>query len=131
MKRYMLYLPLLATVLIVIATIVLSSSIERFSGSAGYPQEVLLLIFAFISLLNVLYFAPKFMKEKILPAGSEDEVMKHALIPLAMTEMPVTLGFVLYFLYGSWIYFSAFLLFSLVSWLYFYRKIENKLNQVQ
>jgi hypothetical protein len=130
-SRHMLYLPLLSTVMLVIVAVALSSSIERFSGSAKYPQEVLLLIFVFISLLDVLYFVPKFMREKVLPAGSEDEVVEYALKPLVLTEMPVLFGFILFFLYGSWFYFSIFLLFNLVSWLYFYRKIENKLSQVQ
>ncbi len=129
--KYYLYSTLPVAVLFIIVALIISPSVEKFSGPQNSFQLAFLLIFGSVALLDIFYFAPKFMKENILPANSREVVMKHALLPLTLTNMPLVFGFVAYFMSGSWLYFGAFILLGLVSWLYFYRKIESKLNQVQ
>lgn len=130
-SKIMLYLPLFSMLLFIVVALVLQSSMEEFVFE-GNPNEFLLVaVFAAFSLADMMLVVPRMAMPKVLNAANREEAMKHALMPLTMTTTPMLFGFILFFLYGSWLYFGAFIVLGLVSWLYFYRQIENKLNSVQ
>jgi len=131
MSRFILYLPLLIAAAFILAALYLSPTMEKYNFAPKYPIEIFLIIFAGISLLDVFYFSPKLMREKVMPSTSEEELGTEALTVLSISIMPALFGFIVYFLSGSWLYFGAFMALGILSWLYFSRKIENKWKEVQ
>ena len=128
--KYGLFYPLFITPLFIFVVLFLHNM--GGIGTENDPNEtIFVIIFAAFVLADLLFIIPRLLMPQVMNATTKQDVLKYALMPIVMTEISTLAGFVLFFLFNSLLYFGAFTFLGLASWLYFYRKIENKLNQVQ
>lgn len=129
-SKLLFYVPLFTTVLFIFLVLFLQEKAVEFSADDTHFENVFVMILAFIALLDMGIVLPRMFMPKVLDATTREEVINQGLTPMVMTEVPVLFGFILFFMFGSLVYFGAFMLLGLASWLYFYRKIEEKLSTV-
>ena len=128
MNRFWLYLPIPITLLFILLAFYIQPFIQV-EQKAAFPSDIIGVLFIVIALLDMLLIYKKFLPE-VISASSEMAVQQRGLLCVTTTDVPVILGFVHFFLYGSMLYFGILTIIGLLAWLFFYRKIESKLNEV-